>query len=145
MNSRVVRTYATLLFCLWLTELHSFLKWLFPDEMKSIVDHFLQPGYRFPYVSLEWWVKTTFDDFFVVIAFFVAAANMKNQKLAAIYRWLAMYYGLDAVMFYWNYKSQPGMFYCLLIVTSVILALLFVRRKPGATIIEMENNSNNGD
>lgn len=146
-SGKVKRVFLTLLFCLWLTELHSLLAICFPKPMALIIDRFFQPGFHSQYWNLEWWCKATFDNFFIIIAFFVGANYMKNQKVAALYRWFGVYYTLDTLLFYWNAKSTAGTFYILLIVTSVILMLLTIKRKQiGAIIVELqENEQNNGD
>ena len=134
-SSKTITIIVVLLLFLWLTELHSVLHHWLPKRLNQPLDHFLEPGFHRKDISLQWWVKTFFDDIFVVVGFNVAAANSRNQKLAIVFRWISIYYLFDIFFFWWNYKHWPVEFYGLLCVTSVIMLLLIVKRRQNNTLI----------
>jgi hypothetical protein len=133
-----------LLLFLWLTELHSVLYKIAPKEMNRMVNDFIQPGYNRNDVSMEWHIKTYFDNFIVIVAMFVASfyINIINYRLGLIFKILGMYYVVDLFLFQWNYKSFPEAYYSLILITTIVIVLLFVplkKEKTYAKIIEFLN------
>jgi hypothetical protein len=143
-SSRTIRNIVVLLLFLWLTELHSILWAWKPKLLDSTLDLFLQKGYHRSDISLEWWIKTFFDDLLVIVALNVAAYYVMNKKIAIALQWIGFYYAADLILYFWNYKSAPWQFCSLLLFTTVIFILIIIKRKQKrGMIIDIEKAGEN--
>lgn len=114
-----------ILVALALTEAHSVLYAINPTLAKTKVDIFWSDSYQRE-LTVQWYLKFTFDKFFMICAFFSATMiSMRYSfKLASVFFIVMAYWYVDLFLFWYNYNSGVKMYWVM--VSVLILSIIFL-------------------
>lgn len=112
-----------------LTEVHSLLYKLNPALADKQMNLFIKK-HSFP-ISIEWYVKMTFDSLYIIVLSFVGAkaSYRYSFKLYLIFCICFLYGCFDLFMFWYNYKDIPAMFWGIIIAASTGIFFLIIPMK----------------
>jgi hypothetical protein len=122
-----------ILVALALTEAHSVLYAIDPTLAKTKVDMFWSNSYHRE-LTVQWYLKFTFDKFFMVCAFFSATmVSMRySLKLSLVFFTVLLYWYIDLILFWYNYNSSVKTYWVMIIVLVVaVIFLILPERKTG--------------
>lgn len=107
------------------TEFHSMLYLCSPKVAGRDIDLFVSPKYKMQ-LPVQWYMKMTFDDLFVIVLSFSAAAATYrySYRIFLIFCCVFAYKVTDMILFWWDYKTSYTVYYML--VFAVILLILFL-------------------
>lgn len=98
-----------------LAELHGYMGDIWHDMNKIMVDWFWSPYFKMQ-LSIQWFVKTWFDDalyIFILYAFAKTVIDRSMKAYLIICMWM-LYHLADMVCFMWDYKQSRYIYSALL-------------------------------
>lgn len=116
-----------------LTELHTFIYWLWPDSEYYFVDHwFIKKGFTVTNVNILWYSKMI-EDLLLGAALLIAGASQAftinyasylqwqrySMRLYVIWCIYFVYHIFDLISFLYNYKTTYWLYVMMLIICSV--------------------------
>lgn len=120
-----------LLFSTILTEFHTFLIELYPNEAKKEYNLFLQPHGTFS-LQLDWWLKSLTETLYLLLlsfAFTRFREGFSRRFYLILYTYIA-YHVFDFISFLYNFKHYHRLYWIALsILTISQLFIIFTKRK----------------
>jgi hypothetical protein len=116
-----------------LTEAHSILYAINPSLAKTKANLFWSDSYSRE-LTIQWYIKFTFDKFFMICAFFSATmvAMRYSFKLSSVFAIIMLYWYIDLFLFWYNYNSAVKTYWVMVsVIILCIIFLIFPDKKTG--------------
>jgi hypothetical protein len=112
MKRRIIILGILIIVAFSLSEAHSILREINQKLAYTEMDLFIKKDFHYS-IILEWYIKTTFDDFLFISAMFAAAhaCYQYSYKLFLIFCVLFGYGCMDLFLFWYNYKIDNKIFW----------------------------------
>lgn len=117
----------SLIFFVFLTELHSFVLYFFPETEDLKVDYFLSPNFKLN-LRLLWYLKMNTEDLLRLNLLVILMIVAPSKFLLYIFSIYFVYFVIDFFMFLWNFKETSEIYWFLLAASALSILIIFIKK-----------------